>query len=47
MDSDSTLVNAVDAETTPIGSANQGVSLPQDGRGGGQQAAKHDFRKSL
>ena len=25
MDSDSTLVNAVDAETTPVGSANQGV----------------------
>ena len=31
MDSGSTLVNAVNAEATPIGSVNQGVSLPKEG----------------
>jgi hypothetical protein len=36
MDFDSTLVNAVNAETVPIGSVNQGVSLTLDGLGAAQ-----------
>jgi hypothetical protein len=30
MASDSTALNAVDAETTPIGSVKQGISLPNN-----------------
>jgi len=35
MDSDSTLLNAVAAETTPIGAVHQAVCLAQNGRGRG------------